>query len=94
MFVMFLNHEGPAFFGVNYLNIKLLNAPYQETIQKIETASKNFAPGIPFEYSLLSEQNKTLYLKEENQTTINDFNPIGTFYTQLGFTDQPFFQLR
>ncbi len=63
--VMFLNHEGPAFFGVNYLNIKLLNAPYQETIQKIETVWKNFAPGIPFEYSLLSEQNKTLYLKEE-----------------------------
>ena len=63
--LLFLNHEGPAFFNIDYFNIRLKRTPDQETIKKIESVWKKFVSDVPFEYFMLDDQDKLNYIKEE-----------------------------
>jgi len=71
--------------SVNHIFIKISPANIPETLQEIESITKEFAPGYPFEYSFIDSGVGKLYTTEKKLgTIITLFAFISVFVTCLG----------
>lgn len=76
----------PAFYNnVNQVFIKIRPDNIQETLQEIESVTKSFAPGYPFQYNFIDSGVGKLYTTEKKLgTIITLFALISIFITCLG----------